>query len=65
MNAREFLLRYDAGERDFQGVDLSGERLSQANLAGANLKWGYFGRHGFEWCLSPSGGIVGRLPQWG
>ncbi len=37
MDARELLLRYDSGERDFRNVDLSGERLTQANLTGALL----------------------------
>lgn len=37
MTADELLQRYAAGQRDFQGVNLSGEILSWADLTGANL----------------------------
>ncbi len=37
MTAEELLQRYAAGQRDFQGVNLSEEILSWADLTGANL----------------------------
>ncbi|MEQ8540779.1 MAG: pentapeptide repeat-containing protein [Coleofasciculus sp. D1-CHI-01] len=37
MTAEELLQRYAAGQRDFQGVNLSDEVLSWADLTGANL----------------------------
>ncbi|MEM8808107.1 MAG: pentapeptide repeat-containing protein [Cyanobacteria bacterium P01_G01_bin.38] len=37
MKAKELLRRYRNGERDFQGVDLSGESLRDFNLTGIDL----------------------------
>ena len=44
ISAEEFLKRYNAGERDFTGINLAGENLSgeslnnSLNLSGANLR---------------------------
>jgi uncharacterized protein YjbI with pentapeptide repeats len=37
MKAKELLSRYRQGERNFREVDLSGESLRGANLAGIDL----------------------------
>jgi uncharacterized protein YjbI with pentapeptide repeats len=42
MNADELIRRYQAGERDFSGVDLQGAALSSKTFNGINLnhaKW--------------------------
>lgn len=37
MNAQEFMALYESGERDFKGIDLSGEALSDLELEGVDL----------------------------
>jgi hypothetical protein len=44
MTAEELLARYEAGERDFTGVDLSGVNLNGANLSGINLGYANLSR---------------------
>lgn len=49
MTAEELLKRYEAGERDFRGVNLSEEILLWADLRGANLSGANLRRANFNW----------------
>jgi len=49
MTAEELLKRYEAGERDFRGVNLSEEILLWADLHGANLSGANLRGVNFNW----------------
>lgn len=49
MTAEELLKRYQAGERDFRGVNLSEEILLWSNLSGANFRGANLRGTNFNW----------------